>query len=55
MLGVKERVLLFDTLAAEEVVLRLLHQWADEVKAGGDAVGAFDFVGVPFARAPVEG
>ena len=53
-LVVEEHVVLFDALARQHVVLRLLHGRADQVESLGVAPGRGDFVGVPFRCAPVE-
>ena len=51
---VKPRVLLLDTLAMEQVVLRLLHHRLVQVAPIRDVPRGADLVRVPFARAPVE-
>lgn len=54
MLSVQPAVLRLDTLARQQVVLRLLDDRADKTQLIGDAPGRCDLAGGPFGGTPVE-
>ena len=52
---IQQHVVLFNPFAREHVVLRLLHQRADQVEFVGVSPCGGNLVGIPFGGAPVKG